>query len=414
MKKTETLVIGGGQAGLAMSRSLTDLGRDHVVLERGRIAQNWSDRWDSLQLLTPNWMSRLPGWRYEGLDPDGFMTKNAVVDYLQAYARSFDAPVQDETSVESVAPRNGGWVVGTNQGTWSADNVVIATGHCGKAFVPTISKQAPDGLHQIDSMQYRNPEQLPEGGVLVVGASATGVQLADELRLSGREVTLSVGRHIRLPRRYRGRDILYWLDKMGSLDRPRSDVDGDKEAIQEPSLQLVGRQNDESIDLGILRSRGVRLAGRLTGFAEEKALFAGDLALTSAKADIHLKQILERIDRFITSHGLDASVPAAEPASSIQIGPTPRQMSLADAGIRTVLWATGYRRSYPWLHAPVLDHRGEIRQRRGRTPAAGLYVLGLEFMITRRSSQISGVGSDAREIAQQIAICGSNLWEAVA
>ena len=250
MKRVETLIMGGGQAGLAMSRSLTEMGRDHVVLERGRVAQRWSDRWDSLRLLTPNWMSRLPGSTYNGSDPNGFMGKDEVAESLRGYARSFDAPVQDETSVESVSPAGGEWAVGTDQGSWTAENVVVATGHCDKPFIPAVSGQIPSDVYQIDRMRYRNPDQLPKGGVLVVGASATGVQLAEEIHHSGREVTLSVGRHIRLPRRYRGQDILYWLDRMGSLDRPRSGLGDDDEALHEPSLQLVGRESGESIDLG--------------------------------------------------------------------------------------------------------------------------------------------------------------------
>ena len=413
MQRTGTIVIGGGQAGLAMSRALTELDREHVVLERGKIAQKWRDRWDSLQLLTPNWMTRLPGHSYSGAEPDGYMTKDEVVDFLEGYRRSFDAPVQEATSVESVSPKNGSWKVGTDRGGWMAENVVIATGHCDKPFVPEIANQAAGKVHQVDSAEYRNPGQLPEGGVLVVGASATGVQLADELRRSGREVVISAGRHIRIPRRYRGRDTLYWLDRMGSLDRPRSDVD-DEEALHEPSLQLVGRSTGESVDLETLRAQGVLLAGRLTGLDGHRARFAGDLALSAAKADLHLRQILNRIDRFIETHGLEDLVPAAEEISSVRVGPTPREIDLGKAGIRTVLWATGYRRSYPWLQAPVLDGRGEIRQYRGRTPAAGLYVIGLEFMITRRSSQIDGVGRDAVEIAHHISMRGSGLEEAVA
>jgi putative flavoprotein involved in K+ transport len=414
MERIETVIIGGGQAGLAMSRSLTDLGRDHVVLERGRVAQRWSDRWDSLKLLTPNWMTRLPGYSYNGAKPDGFMTKDEVAMFLRTYGQSFDAPVLENTSVESVASRGASWRVGMSRGNWKADNVIVATGHCDKPFVPEISNQAPSHLHQIDSVEYRNPGQLPEGGVLVVGASATGVQLAEELRRSGRDVIISAGRHIRIPRVYRGRDTLYWLDRMGSLDRPRSDVDGDDESVHEPSLQLVGRENGESIDLESLRQQGVRLAGRLTGFDVNRAHFAADLALNSAKAEVHLFQILGRIDRFISSNGMAEVVPAAESISRIQIGRTPRDIDLQAAGVRTVLWATGYRRSYPWLHAPVLNHRGEIRQYRGRTPATGLYVLGLEFMITRRSSQIDGVGRDAIEIANHISMQRPELREAVA
>ncbi len=415
MPSTHTLVIGGGQAGLAMSRSLGDRGVDHVVVERGRVGERWrSQRWDSLRLLTPNWMSRLPGDAYRGADPDGFMGRLEVVDYLDAYARSFDAPVEEGTTVLSAAPAAGGWRVATDRGTWSARNVVVATGHCDRPRVPGLAAALDRGVHQVDTTRYRNPGQLPAGGVLVVGASATGVQLAREIHRSGRPVTLAVGSHNRLPRRYRGRDVIWWLDRLGILDRTLADMPQPRLARREPSLQLVGRDAQDGdgcdaegaggLDLASLARLGVRLAGHLVAAGGRRVRFAGDLPRVVADADDRLSRVLDRIDRYVAGHGLEARFPAEpRPPRVALAGPGPAELDLGAAGIATVLWATGYRRVYPWLHAPVLDAEGEVRHRRGRTPVPGLYVLGLQFMIRRRSSFLDGVGRDAAELAAELA-----------
>jgi putative flavoprotein involved in K+ transport len=403
VKTTDTLIIGAGQAGLALSRCLTDRGADHVILERGRVAQRWTERWDSLRLLTPNWMSRLPGWSYRGDDPDGFMKRDDVVGYLQTYARSFDAPVEENTEVLLAERWGQGWRVVTTRGTWLAGHLVIATGHCAQANVPAIARDLPADIFQITTFDYRNPAQIPPGGVLLVGASASGVQLADEIHRAGHEVIVAVGRHNRLPRDYRGRDILDWLDRIGTFDRPLSEMPEPDEARHEPSLQLVGRKRTESVDLGVLARRGIRLAGRLIGFSDGTARFAGDLQETTARAGEQMQRILGRIDGYIAAHGLQASHPEADPIPPVPAEGAPLDLPLAASDVRTVLWATGYKGSYPWLQADVLDAKGEIIQSRGRTPAPGLYVIGLPFMIRRNSSFIDGVGRDAEEIAQQIA-----------
>ena len=400
MKRTEAIIIGAGQAGLAVSRNLVTAHVDHVVLERGRVAQRWTERWDSLRLLSPNWMTRLPGWTSADSDPDGFMSRDQVIDRLRGYARSFDAPVEEETTVLSVEREGELWRVETDRGTWTAPNVVVATGHCQKTRVPAIARSLSPDIAQIRTSDYRNPEQLPPGGVLVVGASASGIQLANELRIAGRRVVLSVGRHTRLPRRYRGKDILYWLDRTGSFDRPLSDMPDPAEAMREPSLQLIGNQQGTSLDLAVLQSRGVELAGRLDSFDRTRARFAGDLATCVEGADDQLGRLLARIDRHITTHGLDA--PPAEGLARVPTEWEVTDLDLRSAGITSVLWATGYSRSYEWLRAPVLDENGEILQVRGRTPAPGLYVIGLQFMIRRNSSFLHGVGRDAEEIAGEI------------
>jgi putative flavoprotein involved in K+ transport len=401
MKRTEAVVIGGGQAGLATSRCLAEAGVDHVVLERGRVAERWrSSSWDSLRLLTPNWQSRLPGFRYDGPDPDGYMGAAEVVGYLDRYARSFRAPVEEGTAVLAVERSGGLFRVATDRGDWQAPSVVIATGHCDTPFVPAGARQLPRDVVEVVPSRYRNPAELPPGGVLVVGASSTGVQLADEIHASGRPVTLAVGPHIRLPRAYRGRDILWWLDAMGVLDESTGDVHDLAASRAQPSLQLVGRR--ETLDLPALEARGVRLVGRLVGAEGDRVSFADDLVAHTAAADARLARLLQRIDVFAARTGLDT--PPAEPFRPfVWPTPAPTALDLRAEGIRSVVWATGFRRLYPWLKVPVLDERGEIRHEGGVTPFPGLYVIGLYFLRRRKSSFIDGVGADAMEITAQLA-----------
>ena len=404
MKRTDTLIIGGGQAGLATSRCLSERGIDHVVLEKGQVGERWrSERWDSLKLLTPNWQSRLPGWRYRGDDPDGYMTMPQVIGYLEGYARSFGAPIQGGTTVSSVERDGERYRVTTDRGAWSASSVVIATGQCAAPRVPAMASRLADDLIQIVPSSYRNPERLPDGGVLVVGASATGIQLADEIVRSGREVSLAVGRHIRLPRDYRGRDILWWLDRMGVLSETADDVRDLHASRRQPSLQLVGGHDRRSIDLNLLRERGVRLTGRATDADGHTVRFADDLRESTAAAEDKLARLLDRIDRYVEDSGLAAEVGPAERPARVRVGPAPTALDLQASGIRTVLWATGYRRRYPWLKVPVLDARGEIRHRGGVTPSPGLYVIGLQFLRRRNSSFIDGVGKDAFELTEHLA-----------
>ncbi len=404
MRRIHTVIIGGGQAGLAMSRCLTDRSVDHVVLERGRVGESWrSERWDSLRLLTPSWQSRLPGYRYQGSDPDGFMTMPDVIGYLEGYARSFAAPVEDRTSVSSVTRDPAGFRIATDRGVWNATNVVVATGYCGLPDVPAIADQLPRGILQISPTRYRNPEQLPPGGVLVVGASASGLQLADEIHRSGRPVTLAVGRHTRLPRSWRGRDIMWWLDVMGVMDERVEEVGSVAASRRQPSLQLVGSPERRSLDLATVAEAGVRLTGRALGVEDGSVCFGTDLDATAAAADAKLARLLERIDGWAEAHGIAGGLPTAEPVAPFRPTPGPSRIDLAAEGIRTVVWATGFRRSYPWLQVDVLDDRGEIRQSGGVTPVPGLYALGLSFMRRRKSTYIDGVGADAAELAAHIA-----------
>jgi putative flavoprotein involved in K+ transport len=401
MKRTDTLIIGGGQAGLAMSRCLTDEGIDHVVLERGRVAERWrSERWDSLRLLSPRWHSRLPGFRYQGSDPDGFMTMPEVIAYFERYAQSFSAPVQDETTVLSVKRAENGYCVRTDRGDWHAPTVVVATGHCDVPFVPKVAANLSSAVHQVVPSHYKNPEQLPRGGVLVVGASASGIQLAQELHRSGRPVTLAVGRHTRMPRRYRGRDITWWLETSGILDE-RADRAFDLEsARRQPSLQLVGTPDHRTIDLGVLQEEGIHLVGRVSDVDDARVSFCDDLQRNIDTAEEKLDRVLGRIDGFIDETLMAAEAPDRRPP--IETSNAPTELDLRGAGISTIVWATGYRRRYPWLRVPVLNIRGEIIHDGGVTPAPGLYALGLNFQRTRKSSFIDGVGNDARAVANHL------------
>jgi putative flavoprotein involved in K+ transport len=400
MQRTNTVIIGGGQAGLAMSRCLSDRSVDHVILERGRLAERWrSERWDSLRLLTPNWQSRLPGWAYRGPDPDGFMSMSQVVDYFERFAASFGAPVRHETTVRAVWRGAFGYRVATDQGTWAADNVVVATGHCGAPLVPGLARAVSRDVVQIIPSRYRNPAQLPDGGVLVVGASASGVQIAEELRRAGRPVTLAVGRHARLPRRYRGRDVMWWLDRMGRFDL-RTDDTGGARVVERPSTQLVGGRRD--LDLRVLQAAGVRLAGRLVATEGTTVHFADDLERTTQIADDEARATLAQIDAFIAAHPDVGHRGPAHGVEPVHPGPGPARMDLGAEGITSVVWATGYRREYPWLRVPVSDRAGNILHRGGVTPSPGLYVLGLRDLRRRKSNFIDGVGADAAELTEHL------------
>jgi putative flavoprotein involved in K+ transport len=400
MHAVETLVVGAGQAGLAVSRCLTELGADHIVVERGRVAERWrTARWDSLRLLTPNWMSRLPFWAYSGTDPDGYMPAPELVRYLEGYAGSFTAPVHENTTVELVEASGGGLRVVTDQRTWLARNVVLATGTENRAYVPPAATAVDPEIHQLTAGRYRGPDQVPGGGVLVVGASASGVQIADELRRAGRPVVISVGRHARLPRLYRGRDILWWMDRAGVLGQTIDQVHDPRSARRAPSLQLSGRGRPVGLDA--LAAGGVRLAGRLVAADGRRLSFADDLPATIGGAQVRLERLLRTIDGYIAHGGGEGASPADPPAPfTAPAGPV--RLDLRRSGISTVIWATGYKPAYPWLRVPVLDRHGQIAHHRGMTNVPGLYVLGQRFLYRRNSTFVDGVGSDARFVAAHL------------
>ncbi|MER8476051.1 NAD(P)-binding domain-containing protein [Mesorhizobium sp. M1163] len=403
MQRTDVAIIGAGQAGLAMSRCLSERGIYHVILERGRIAERWrSERWDSLRLLTPNWMTRLPGGGYRGADPDGFMTMAETVGFLEDYACSITAPVEDGVEVLSVEKIEGGFRLLTDRGQWSVRAVVVATGNSDRPRIPSIAKHISSRIRQIVPRDYRNPRQLVQGGVLVAGASATGIQLAEEIHRSGRPVTLSVGSHTRLPRLYRGHDILWWLDRLGALVKPVAEVSDLAAARRQPSLQLIGTPERRSLDLAGLQEQGVRLVGRAIAACDTRIRFNGDLADTTAAAERTLRRVLANTDRAAVAEGRDSIDPGSIPSLILSAEPT--EIDLTDEGIETIIWATGYRREYSWLKLDVFDTRGEILNDGGICSYPGLYVLGLNFMRHRSSSFLDGVGRDAEALAAHMAM----------
>lgn len=399
MRHIDTVIVGAGQAGLATSHELTRLGHEHVLLERSTVGDRWlSRRWDSQTLLTPNWMTRLPGRHYAGAEPDGYMSTADFASELRGYARSFDAPVVSGVAVERLLVGHERLDVVTPAGDWRARNVIIATGWCDLPTRPSAAAGVHPSIRSISSSEYRNPASLPAGGVLIVGASATGVQLADELRRDGRRVVLAVGSHLRLPRRYRGADIMAWLDRAGSLDRHIDDMPDPVAATREPSLQLVGSAEPRTIDLAALAGDGVELVGRLIGANGRAARFDADLADRMAAADRVMRRTLDRIDAVIARAGLDTGVP--DRPAPFRPPEAPTSLDLFGGGIRTVIWAGGYRRDYSWLPRVLLDDRGELRHRHGVTGIPGLTAVGLRFQRTRRSSLIDGVGADATMVAE--------------
>ncbi|MFC6155079.1 NAD(P)-binding domain-containing protein [Kribbella jiaozuonensis] len=387
MTTIDTVVIGAGHAGLAVSRLLTRAGRDHAVIDRGRIGESWrSARWDSLRLLSPNWMMRLPDWNYQGPDIDGFLPAGRFVRHLELYAESFGAPVVSGATVLELSAAGCGeyWLV-TDRGTWRSRHVVIATG-------PGVPR-APAGLREVvTAATYRNPAQLAAGGVLVIGASASGVQIADELNRAGREVYLSVGRHTRVPRSYRGKDVFWWLERTGRLARTIDEVRDPASARREPSMQLAGRAGE--LDLVTLQSDGVRLLGRFDGMEGTRARFRADLAETAAAADARMYRLL---DSFDDSRG--------ERPRALVPPTTPSSVDLHRACISTVLVATGYRPDYPWLRLPITGPDGQIQQVRGITAAPGVYVVGQRFQHRRDSAFIDGARHDAAYVVQHLLAC---------
>jgi putative flavoprotein involved in K+ transport len=398
------VIIGAGQSGLAMSKHLTEGSVDHVVLERGEVANAWrTERWDSLRLLTPNWQSRLPGYSYDGDDPDGFMTMREVVRYLQRYAEVSDAPVMTGTMVKRVRPMDGGYEVATDRGTWRCRALVIASGACNIAIAPSLSAGLPDKVTSLTPLQYRNPGVLPDGGVMIVGASASGVQLAREIHAAGRRVVLCAGEHIRAPRFYRGRDIQWWMDAIGAMEVRFDAVEDIERARRLPSLQLVGTPERVTVDLNSLRKAGVEIVGRLVGLRDGKAQFSGSLANHCALADLKMNRLLASIDDWARASKLDDRFPPPQRYEPTDIGPEPKLgLDLSDGGISTVIWATGYRPDYSWLDVAVFDRKGRIRHDGGVVSSPGLYVLGLPFMRRRKSSFIDGAGDDAADLAAHL------------
>ena len=374
------------------------------MLERGEVANSWRhERWDSLRLLTPNWQSRLPGVRYDGPDPDGYMTSAEVVELIARFAAHARAPVRTGTNVTSVRRADDGYRVTTSHGEIQSRTVRHRERSLQPADGAGVRDALPPDVEQLTPFDYRNPTQLPDGGVLVVGASATGVQLAAELRQSGRPVILSVGEHVRLPRTYRGRDVLWWMDASGVWDQRYDEVDDLARARRLPSPQLVGTPERTTLDLNALAAMGVELVGRLAAVRDGRALFSGGLRNVCSLADLKLERLLDVFDEWARTDGGDREVGAPERFAPTEVPRSARlELDLRSGEIRAIVWATGFRPDYGWLDVPVVDAKGQLRHDGGVVDSPGLYALGLPVLRRRKSTFIHGIEDDAREVIDHL------------
>jgi putative flavoprotein involved in K+ transport len=376
-----------------------------VVLERGEVANSWRhERWDSLRLLTPRWQSRLPGYQYSGDDPDGFMTMTEVVEFVSRFAVMSAAPVRTHTTVTSVKQTDDGYHVRTQNGGLRCRSVVLASGACNVASVPAVRQAVPASVQSFTPFDYRNPARLPEGGVLIVGASATGVQLAHEIQRSGRPVTLSVGEHVRLPRTYRGRDVLWWMDASGVWNQRYDEIDDLTRARGLPSPQLVGTPERTTLDLNTLSASGVEIVGRLAAVRDGRALFSGGLRNQFALADLKMDRLLDTFDDWAHSQGRESDVGVSERFEPTRAPNSSRlALDLTSGEIRSIIWATGFRPDYSWLDVPVVDRKGHLRHDGGVVDAPGLYAMGLPVLRRRKSTFIHGAEDDARDVVDHLA-----------
>lgn len=401
-EQIETIVIGAGQAGLATSYYLSQHGQPHLILEKARIGEAWrSGKWDSFTLVTPNWTLRLPGYPYQGRDADGFLTRDEVIEYLEGYAAHFKPPLRTGVEVKSVEGAGEGFVVETSSGSFEARNVVVATGSFQRPKIPPFAAQIAPHVVQLHSSEYRNPQQLPAGAVLVIGGGQSGCQIADELRRQGRTVYLSTGKAGILPRRYRGHDIFWWAEKIGLLDSPVSKLPSPGARFA-ANPQLTGNHGGESLNVHRLASRGVRLLGRATGASGTMVQFAGDLRENLAFADKFAAELKQELDKVIVESGMDVP-PDDEPL--LRDGYDAEvitELDLDAAGITSIIWASGYRFDFSWINFPIYDEYGYPRQEGGVTAQPGLYFVGLQWLRALKSSLLVGVGEDAAHVVADI------------
>ena len=396
----ETVIVGGGHAGLALSYHLGRLGRPHVILERGRVAERWrSERWDSLMFQFPNWSLRLPGHEYHGIRPDGFATRDEVIAFIDRYRELIAAPVRTGVRVDRVRPIDGGFRLETTEGLVETVNVVVATGPYQEPILPAVRHALPPDVVQVHASGYRNPAQLRAGAVLVVGSGASGCQIVEDLLAAGRTVYFSVGRHRRYPRRYRGRDMFWWMERIGALDQT---LEERPEARERPNPLVTGVGGGHEIDLRDYAAAGVTLLGHLLDVTGSRLHLADDLEALLAAGDESVAVFTRAVDAYVARSGLPTPAETAAPPRT-EPPPSIRALDLASAGIASVIWATGFRRDFGWLDAPVLDGRGEPIHRRGVTGCAGLYFLGLPWLHKLKSSVLCGVGDDAAHLADHIA-----------
>ncbi len=403
IEKVETLVVGGGQAGLAMSEHLSNCGVSHLVLERYRIAERWrSERWDSLVANGPAWHDRFPGLEFSDLDPDAFAPKERVADYFVAYAEKIAAPIRCGVEVKEVTKNVGlpGFRVETSDGVIEANSVVAATGPFQHPVIPAVVPEDA-GIMQLHSNAYRNPGQLPEGGVLVVGAGSSGGQIADELLQANRRVYLSVGPHDRPPRSYRGRDFVWWLGVLGKWDAAAPGP-----GTEHVTISVSGAHGGQTVDFRRLAAQGMTLVGRTEAFEEGVMRFATDLADNLAQGDANYLSVLDEADAYVARNGLD--LPEEPEARVIETDPACvtnpiLELDLAQAGITSIIWATGFAVDYSWLKVDAFDEQGKPKHQRGISAEPGVYFLGLPWQSRRGSSFIWGVWHDAKFLADHIA-----------
>ncbi len=399
------LIVGGGQAGLSVSYGLKQQGIDHLVLERDRIGASWrSERWDSFCLVTPNWQCQLPDFPYRGTDPDGFMLKDEIVAYVEAFAAKVDAPLREGVAVTAVRRGEDGlFTVDSTAGTWTADHVVMAISGYHHPSIPRLAERLPPDVAQLHSREYKNPAQIAEGDVLVIGTGQSGCQIAEDLHLAGRKVHVAVGSAPRSPRFYRGRDAIRWLDEMGYYQTTVETHPLREKVRRKANHYLTGRDGGREIDLRRFAAEGMQLYGHLATIEGSALTFKPDLAQSLEAADKVYNGIRAMIDAHIAEHGISApSEPAYAPPWSVAVEPT--RLDLRAANIRTVIWGTGFRADFSMVEIPVFDGRGTPCHKRGVSPVPGLYFVGLGWLWTWGSARFSGVAEDARHIT---AIIGS-------
>lgn len=402
-KDFPVVIIGGGQAGLAMSYSLTQRRIDHVILERHRLAWAWREqRWDNFCLVTPNWQCKLPGFPYDGDDPDGFMVKDQIIDYIQRYADSFNAPLREGISVKLVSRDGEGYRLATSDGDYHAKQVVVAVGNYHRRRFPAISTRLPAWLTQVHSADYKSERQLPSGEVLVIGSAQSGAQIAEDLHLGGRQVHLCVGSAPRVSRFYRGRDVVAWLEDMGHYKLTVDDHPLGEDARRKTNHYVTGRDGGRDIDLRAFALQGMQLYGRLTDYRDGKLITADDLAHNLDAADATSQKIKDSIDEWIAQQGVDApDEPRYQPLWRPQN--PPKEIDLNKTGITTIIWAVGFETDFSWIDVPAFDARGYPIHTRGRSTSPGLYFLGLPWLWTWGSGRFEGVGEDAEYLARYIA-----------
>ena len=402
-RRRAVIVVGGGQAGLAMSYCLSQRGVDHGVLERHWVGWEWRERrWDSFCLVTPNWQCQLPGFPYRGSQPDGFMARDEIARYLEEYAALFSPPLVEGVEVTGLRRNGSGhFEVETGRGLMTAEQVVVATGPYHSPAVPRMAERLPGSIVQLHSSQYRRPQQLPPGAVLVVGSGQSGCQIAEDLHLAGRRVHLAVGGAPRVARFYRGRDVVAWLADMGHYDKGIGEFP-DADAVRlRANHYVTGRDGGRDIDLRAFARDGMRLYGRLSGIAGAVAHFRADLTRNLDHADAVSESIKDSIDAHITARGIEAPAEARYvPVWTPDVAPD--ELDLAAAGVTSVVWCTGFHRDHRWVHVPVFDGRGYPTHQRGATSCPGLYFLGLPWQHTWGSGRFSGIGRDAEHLAERI------------